>query len=475
MDINVKSRKIWQQVQKVRWAFRLRPYDASTPDGRSKERYRRVALTATSSILAKAISISTALISAPLTIKYLGTERYGLWMTVASVITVINFADMGIGNGLVNAVVAAQGHNDRREAQRSISSAFFMFGAIAAVIVSVFGCLYPFVPWARVFNVSSPLAIAEAGPAVAVFIGCFALSLPFGVVQRVQLGLQEGFQSNLWQCAASVFGLALVIVAILLRLGLPWLVLAMSGSTAFVLGLNWAVQFYHDKPWLKPSLLMCDRKTSYDLLASGSVFFLLQFLALISFASDNIVLAQMMGPDTVTVFSVVQRLFSVTMLTQLFINPLWPAFGDALERGEYAWARRTFMRAMVLGLAATLAVGGLLVVAAKHIIVLWIGPQVVPPTILVVAMAFWWVFATYSGTLAVVLNNRMLLHKQLAFYAPAALASLALKIVLTPVVGISGVIWATLIGFGIFYVVPAARLVRLELWKDRNAASVLSP
>ena len=44
-----------------------------------------------------------------------------------------------------------------------------------------------------------------------VFAFCFALNIPLDLVQRVQLGLQQGFRMNLWQACGSVAGLAGVV------------------------------------------------------------------------------------------------------------------------------------------------------------------------------------------------------------------------------------------------------------------------
>ena len=53
---------------------------------------------------AKAIGLLTSLVSVPLTYRYLGAERYGIWMVLISIIAAMGFADLGIGNGLMNAV-----------------------------------------------------------------------------------------------------------------------------------------------------------------------------------------------------------------------------------------------------------------------------------------------------------------------------------------------------------------------------------
>ena len=62
---------------------RLTPVDTATAEGRSKERYRRAALSAATSFAAKAIALLTTAISVPLTLGYyLGGERFGVWMTL---------------------------------------------------------------------------------------------------------------------------------------------------------------------------------------------------------------------------------------------------------------------------------------------------------------------------------------------------------------------------------------------------------
>ena len=50
----------------------------------------------------KPISMILALVYTPLLLSYLGDEKYGLWSTVISVISWINYCDIGIGQGLRN-------------------------------------------------------------------------------------------------------------------------------------------------------------------------------------------------------------------------------------------------------------------------------------------------------------------------------------------------------------------------------------
>ena len=53
-------------------------------------------------ILAKPIGMVITLLYTPFLLAYLGNEKYGIWVTVLSVINWINFFDIGIGNGYRN-------------------------------------------------------------------------------------------------------------------------------------------------------------------------------------------------------------------------------------------------------------------------------------------------------------------------------------------------------------------------------------
>ncbi|HEX3524994.1 MAG TPA: hypothetical protein VHT52_23270 [Stellaceae bacterium] len=74
-------------------------------------------LTTLASTLARAIGLLTTLVTVPLAIRYLGGERYGLWMTITSLIAMIGFLDLGIGNALIGAIAEAQARNDREQAR----------------------------------------------------------------------------------------------------------------------------------------------------------------------------------------------------------------------------------------------------------------------------------------------------------------------------------------------------------------------
>jgi O-antigen/teichoic acid export membrane protein len=440
--------------------FRLHPFDTSTVAGRSMERYRRVVLTTMSACLAKVIVALTLLVSVPLTLSYLGPERYGLWMTVGSFIAILSFSDFGIGNGLVNAVSEANGKDDQELARRYVSSAFFMLSGVSLLLLIIFAVVYRWVPWYRLFNVHSATAIAESGPAMAIFFGCFLVNIPLGTVNRIQSGYQQGFANNLWMALGSLLALGAVVLACKLRAGRPWLVLAMTGAPALATLLNACVVFGVQRPWLLPSLRYADFGAGGKLFRLGMMFFVLQIANALAFSSDNIVVAQILGPSAVTQYSVPARMFSIiTMLIYTALASLWPAYGEALARQEFDWIRRTLRRSIGVGLAIAIPANLFLVLFASKLLHFWVGSKVAPTFLLLTGFALWGIVTAINNPLNTFFNGMSEVKFLVILSVLAAPTNLALSIFLTRHLGIPGPVWGSVISNTIIVLLPCAIFV----------------
>ena len=434
---------ILDRARAMKGLLRLRPFDTSTEQGRSRERYRRAALTTFTSVLAKGVTVLTSLITVRLTIRYLGTERYGLWMTIISIVSFLIFADLGIGNGLLNAITEARGRDDKESVHRYVSSAFLVLLGIAALLLALLFLAYPFVPWQRVFNVSSPLAVREAGPAVFVFLLCFLLNIPLDVVQRVQTGHQEGYLTNFWTVIGNLTGLGILIMVMQVKGGLPWLILAVLGGQLLgVLG-NWAQEFGFARPELRPERAYWDTAAARKILGTGAMFFILQACYVFTIPLDNIVITQILGPEAVTQFAVPMRLFIlVTTVATMFLIPLWPAYGEALGRGDAEWIKSTFYHSLGYSLLilSPMALG--LAGFGKLIVRIWVGTQVHPTYALLFGMATWTILSVAGNAIYTFLCGINVLKFLVVVTVLQAIANLVLKIVMAKTFGLIGVIWA---------------------------------
>lgn len=436
--------------------LRLQAYNTATSGGRSQERYRRIALSALASAGARGVAILTTLVSVPLTLNYLGPERYGLWMIISSFIAFLGLSNFGLGAGLRNALAEAHGQEDRETAAQYVSGAFGMLAGISLLLALIFGLLYPFIPWPRLFNVTSAQAIAEAGPAVLVFFFCFLLKQFLSLIDNIQIGYQEGYKNSLWVGLGNVLGLAGVLTAIYLKAGLPWLVLAMAGGPLLGALLNGFFLFSYERPWLLPRWAKPSPAALKKVTHIGMLFFVLQIANILGNESNNLVLAQMLGAATVTQFNVPMKLFYFTpFILSFFLDPLWPAYGEALARRDVAWIKKTFVRSIILALSVNLPATVLLVAFAPKILYFWVGDKVTPSFSLLAGLGIWTVLNSALGPLAMLLNGTNAINFQMICWLLNGVVNLALSITLVHFIGISGVIFGSVISFILCVLIPS--------------------
>jgi O-antigen/teichoic acid export membrane protein len=417
--------------------------------------------------------VATTLVIVPVVLNYLGHERYGVFATITAIAGLVGWADFGLGNGLISEVAAAQGRDDSESTARAVSTAFFALLSLAVFLGVLFAAVYPFVPWESVFNVSGGAA-SGVGAAAAAFALGVLLALPLGVVQRAEIGLQEMFVASAWQASGTLLGLAGVIIAVAVGASLPYLVLAVAVAPAVALAANGAELFSRRRPWLRPTLRRVDRDVAGALLRIGSLFFVLQIAIAVAYESDALVLTQILGPSAVTTYSVTMRVFLVVPAFAGFIlAPLWPAYGEAISRGDTPWVRQTLRRAVKGGLLLSITGAGVLALVARPFIHAWAGFR--PPYVLIIAAAIWVVVMTLGAVLAAFLNGARVIRAQIMLALGMMIANLALSIAFTHWVGISGVIWGSIAAESAVVVIVLATIAPRVLSRLESRDPELSP
>jgi O-antigen/teichoic acid export membrane protein len=137
-------------------ADRLKVLLTKASASRGLERYRRAGITASSSFVTKALNVLISFLSVPLTVHYLGAERYGVWLTISSLLTWMSMTDFGLaGNALVNVLAEASGREDREGAQHYAASAFWALTGVGVATGIVAAATFRLIPWREVFRVSA--------------------------------------------------------------------------------------------------------------------------------------------------------------------------------------------------------------------------------------------------------------------------------------------------------------------------------
>jgi O-antigen/teichoic acid export membrane protein len=450
----------------LRSLLRLRSAKIETAGDRSRERYRRAAMTAAAVSFSKIVSMATSILTVRLTFRYLGAERYGMWMTITSVVMMMSFADLGIGNGLINIVADALGRKDSRAARKASASAFWVLSAIAVLFALGMAAAYPFINTSRLFNLSSPLAMREAGPALLVFFYCFVLNLPMCAIRNIQTGMQNGFVNNLWDSLGSIASLVALLLAIHAHGGLPLLVLSLAAPPVIVSMLNGLELFGWSHPELLPSPTAFSPESASRLFHTGMMFFLLQLAISVGMQTDNIVIAQILGAKSVAAYAVPARLFSmVNAFLILLSGAMWPAYADAVAHSDGPWIRRGFTRVAVGGTALTIVAAVFLAIFGNQILAVWVGPQMHAPPALLAVFGLQCVLYAYLQPMNFLLNAVGQLRVQVIGALVMAVLNLALSILFVIHYGIIGAVLGTVISVLVAQVVPLTVVTRNVLKK----------
>jgi len=449
------SNMLLARAHKIFCLLRLSPFDTTTDEGRAKERHRHIAWTSVTAATAKTSAALTMLISVPLTLGYLGSEQFGMWMAISAVIAMLGFADFGLSNGTLNAIAHASGRDASEEIHKIISNGLFMLCMISAVILLAFAAFYAHIPWPSIFNVTTTTAALETGPVVLVLVLCFIATLPLGLTQKIQMGLQQGYWANMWETLGSIGGLLGIVLAIRLEAGLLWIAFAMAGMPVISRAINTLIFFGYQKYTLRPRFRHINFGIIRGLMHTGLLFFILQIAVIVGFQSDNIIIARILGVEAVAGYDVALKLSTLpAMFIGLVVVAQWPAYGEALTRGDTNWIRRTFSRTLRLSLAVAIPFALVLLFLGDKIIGLWAGPDVVPSMGLLTGIAVWSVLLVIGVVVSALLNGLHVVRFQAICSMLMAIGNIFLSIYLVGKIGVTGAIYGTLATYTIFILIP---------------------
>ncbi|WP_009633330.1 MATE family efflux transporter [Synechocystis sp. PCC 7509] len=435
-----------------------------TPEGRGKKRVRKAALTGVATLAVRGVTIGAGLISIPLTARYLGTERFGLWLTLSSLLSWISIADLGLANSLTNALATADGKQNQQQAREAVSSAFWLMMGVMGIVILVFTLAYPLVPWEKVFNVTSEQAKVEAGLAVLAGFIFFALRLPLSIPSRIYGAYQEGYFYQIWSGIGSLLSIVALLIAINFKAGLPQLVGAFFG-TSLLADLLAAVHIFGwQRRWLKPNIQNFNWITSKWLLKTGAQFWIVQISAIAFLQTDLIIVAQLFGASAVASYGVLLKLFSIIGIVQTaFLAPFWPAYCEALAKKDTNWIFQTFKKSIFLSLLWSCPMGILLLYLAPKIIQVWIGSESVPKESLIIAMLFTVIISAIAQCIGTLLTGMNQIMIQVICASLAATFNIVIAISLAKLIGLPGVAIATGITLFIFSILIGGLYIKIKI------------
>lgn len=420
--------------------IRFRPFDVSTELGRSDERYRLALWSIVASVFSKGLALLVMLLSVSWALPYLGPERFGVWMTIASFVGMLIFLDLGVGNALTNHVANAAATANPSLISDRISGGLglmFIIGVLASILLSA---LVTVLPWARIIKVQDALVQREVQDALLLFAVLFGLSLFSNGVHRVFSGLQRSFEAHI---AASIgFLLSIVTLAVataneaeiatLLLATLGW----QSASSLILLCL-----LIKRKQLRLPGIGIAIQDSKMPLLKTGGLFFVLQIGTMVGWGADSVIISSTLGAAQVALYSVAQRLFQLVSIPLSMANaPLWSAYANANACNDKQFIRTTLKKNVFVTAVVAVLGSAILLICGQSLIAWWTKSAIEIPMSLLVVFAIWTVCESLGNALAMMLNGCGIVREQVVTVVVLSVLALPAKLLFVNLLGVEGMI-----------------------------------
>jgi O-antigen/teichoic acid export membrane protein len=388
-----------------------------------------------------------------------GAERYGVLMTVLSLLGFLSLADFGISSSLVTSISRATGAQDHGRVRQLQANGLVIVSGIGLLLFIIGICVAQSDLGSFIFHTSALTVHNEATQSLAIFTLFFALSLPLTLVNKVQLGLQRGHIANYWQIGAALINFAAGAFAALDGQSIPWIIAGMMSGT-LTCGVANLISHYRSEPLMRPKRGDITYFSLRELFHNAMFFFALQLIFVITYAADTLIVARQLGAEQASVYALAERIFSiVAVAVSVITGPLWAAYGEALGSSDRSWARHVLgLSTKRIALYATLLSLALLLLLQPLINILSKGHLVVPFA-LAATMAVWRIIEAVGASLSVYLYANQNVRFILIIGAATAITSLIGKNWLLGMNGLVTIPLTTLTCYMLFCLLPSIWLI----------------
>jgi O-antigen/teichoic acid export membrane protein len=400
------------------------------------------------SFLIRGLSVVINFSIVPLTIQYVDPVRYGIWLTLASIISWFTFFDFGMGNGMRNKLATAIAYKDYNLAKKYISTTYAIFALIGLTVFILFSFINPSINWNNFLNIPSTVD-ENINFILLVVLGTFCVQFILQLLNTVLTSMQEPAKAEFITLLGQIgLLITLIILKYTVKGSLSILIIALNVAPMFIIFLASLLLYNTRLKIIAPSLKNIDFSCAKDILNVGGAFFLIQVGTLILFQTDNIIITKIVGPEAVTKFNVTYKLYSVLIMAfSIIVAPYWSAFTDAWAKKDYVWINGSVKRLREIWMFTSFVAVPVFFLLSKYLFRIWLSDTVNISLSLSLLMAVYVICYICLVLNCYFLNGIGKLRIQLILYLFVTVTNIPLGIVMGKRWGIEGVITANIIAF----------------------------
>jgi O-antigen/teichoic acid export membrane protein len=388
-------------------------------------------------------------LSVPLMLSYLNNVQFGIYQTVLTTLTWASIGDLGIGNGLRNKISEYYATNEFIKLRKTEGSAFFIALIVSIVMITI-GVVFFFVLFDPQWLFKT--IITNKSDVVLTFFLSFlflSLNFLFSLFSSICYGIQQSyivsmskFVNNMLFCVLLYFLIFFHVESITFYVSIIYgLALILSNIVPFF--------YIQRKKYIWPPIYdkRSNKKETKGLLNVSLNFLILQISTIVLFASDNFIVAKLLGAEDVTNYSIVSKLFMfIINVYSILLIQLWNATTEANAKKDYDWIRQS-VRKLQLALLPVLAVSLFIAIFFSDISRIWLKREFHIDKIFLCLFALYTVIHCLNGIFVNVLNGLTRIKWQLYIYSATAVVNIVLSILFIRNfnMGINGMIYSKII------------------------------
>ncbi len=414
------------------------------------------------SILLKALGILIGFAYFPLSLDYLGTVKFGIFLTLLSIVDwFLNF-DIGIGLGLRNKFGESIAGDDDENAVRYVSTAYVVLGAIIAGATILLLILNFTLPWTDWLNIPVELRNEVVQLAVVIIIA-FGIRFVAGNIYEIFYAVQKMAYVEFFSFLTKASFLVLILI-------IPFiaheslLLFGTANSLTFALVPLIVGIYYFSRKFNKyrPSLKFVRMDYFKNLFSLGIKFFMINIAMLIIHQTNNILIAGFVSLEGVPQYEAAYKYLSIFMLLFVIINnQLWPSNIEAYAKNDFEWMKKS-MRTVLKIWTGTLFLATLMVLLSPFVYRLWLGENLAIPASISIIVAVSVCLTTWVNLFNIILNGTGKIKLQMYAWLFAALINIPVSLFFVKVMdlGVVGIVLGTIVSL-----VPLAILSPIQVSK----------
>ena len=211
------------------------------------------------SLVLKCISILVSLQVVPLTIGYINPTKYGIWLTLSSIIAWLSYFDLGFAHGFRNRFAEARAKGDMTLAKEYVSTTYAVLFLLFSFILLVTLIANNYLNWSSILNIDA--VYNEELHVVFGLLSCFfCLNIVASVFTTMLTADQKPALASLIQTGGQVLAFVCIYVLTKFTTGsLSALAVAFAGVPCFLLVVVSLVMFYGKKYKFVAPAMRCVR------------------------------------------------------------------------------------------------------------------------------------------------------------------------------------------------------------------------